>query len=108
MTCGVPLNGYWFHSVDCFRARCRSDHYFDDVWTSGSNAGRTFCNRSQIFWSLFGLSVGSYGGGAAPIVATAILASTGETIGISIYIALASLVTWVSIFLLKETNTRSL
>ncbi len=48
------------------------------------------------------------GGGAAPIVATAILASTGETIGISIYIALASLVTWVSIFLLKETNTRSL
>ena len=48
------------------------------------------------------------GGGAAPIVATAILASTGETIGISIYIALASLITWVSIFLLKETNTRSL
>ena len=67
--------------------------------------GSEMCIRDSSLGYQLGAIVG---GGAAPIVATAILASTGETIGISIYIALASLVTWVSIFLLKETNTRSL
>ena len=74
--CGVPLNGYWFHSLIVLGLGSL-DHYFDDVWAPAAMLAELF--RSQIFWSLFGLSVGSYvGGGAAPIVATAILASTGE------------------------------
>jgi MFS family permease len=46
---------------------------------------------------------GILGGGLAPIIATALLASTGGTTAISVYIALACLVSIVSVWWLKET-----
>jgi len=46
---------------------------------------------------------GILGGALAPIVATALLASTGGTIAISVYIALACLVSLASVWWLKET-----
>lgn len=48
------------------------------------------------------------GGGMAPIIATAILAAYGKTLGISIYIAMACALTLVSVYLLSETRQRSL
>jgi metabolite-proton symporter len=48
------------------------------------------------------------GGGLAPIIATALLAWTGSTLGISIYIAIACVVTWLSVYLLKDNHQRSL
>ena len=44
----------------------------------------------------------------APIIATAILAVYGSTIGISVYIALACLATLISVRLLSETHRRDL
>ncbi|MFK7916360.1 MAG: MFS transporter, partial [Pseudomonadales bacterium] len=59
-----------------------------------------------------GYQIGAILGGAlAPIVATALLARYQSTIGVSIYIALACLITLVSVYLLKETggeNTKAL
>jgi MFS family permease len=46
---------------------------------------------------------GILGGGLAPIIATALLARYGNTTGISVYIALACLVSFVSVWWLKET-----
>ena len=46
---------------------------------------------------------GILGGGLAPIIATALLAGYGNTTGISVYIALACLVSFVSVWWLKET-----
>jgi MFS family permease len=46
---------------------------------------------------------GILGGGLAPIIATALLARYGNTTGISVYIALACLVSFVSVWCLKET-----
>jgi MFS family permease len=46
---------------------------------------------------------GILGGGLAPIIATALLARYGNTTGISVYIALACLVSFVSVRWLKET-----
>jgi MFS family permease len=43
------------------------------------------------------------GGGMAPIIATALLAAYASTIGISIYIAIACILTLVSLVLLSET-----
>ncbi len=48
------------------------------------------------------------GGAMAPIIATAILAIYGSTIGISVYIAIASAITLVSVALLSETYQRDL
>ena len=48
------------------------------------------------------------GGGLAPLIATAILAFYGSTIGISIYIAIACALTFASVFLLSETYRRDL
>jgi metabolite-proton symporter len=48
------------------------------------------------------------GGGLAPIIATALLAWTGSTIGISVYIAFACGLTWLSVFLLKDNHQRRL
>jgi metabolite-proton symporter len=45
------------------------------------------------------------GGALAPLIATALLAHYQSTFSISVYIALASLVTLVSTYLLKETNS---
>ncbi len=59
-----------------------------------------------------GYQIGAILGGAlAPIVATALLARYQSTIGISIYIAFACVLTLISVYLLKETggqNTKSL
>jgi len=46
---------------------------------------------------------GILGGALAPIIATALLARYGNTTGISVYIALACLVSFVSVWWLKET-----
>jgi MFS family permease len=51
---------------------------------------------------------GILGGGLAPIIATALLARSGDTTGISIYIALACLVSFVSVWWLKETYRSTL
>ncbi len=48
------------------------------------------------------------GGALAPIIATALLASTGSTIGISIYIAIACVLTLLSVYLLSETHRSGL
>jgi MFS family permease len=46
---------------------------------------------------------GILGGGLAPIIATALLARYGNTTGISVYIAVACLVSFISVRWLKET-----
>lgn len=52
-----------------------------------------------------GYQIGAILGGAmAPIVATALLAKYQSTIGVSIYIAAACLITFISVYLLKETG----
>jgi hypothetical protein len=43
------------------------------------------------------------GGGFAPIIATALLAEYQDTVGISIYMAIACAITLVSTWLLSET-----
>ncbi len=48
------------------------------------------------------------GGALAPIIATAILAAYGSTLGISVYIAVACGLTFLSVFLLSETYQRNL
>ncbi|HEY5645767.1 MAG TPA: MFS transporter, partial [Pseudomonadales bacterium] len=48
------------------------------------------------------------GGAMAPIVATALLASTGSTVGIAIYIAIACALTLLSVYLLSETSQTDL
>ena len=48
------------------------------------------------------------GGALAPIIATALLAATGSTIGISIYILIACCLTLLSVYLLSETHRRDL
>ena len=48
------------------------------------------------------------GGALAPIIATAILAAYGSTLGISVYIAVACGLTFVSVFMLSETYQRNL
>jgi MFS family permease len=48
------------------------------------------------------------GGAMAPIIATALLAYYESTLGISIYILIASLITLLSVFLLSETHRRNL
>ncbi|MGE0623854.1 MAG: MFS transporter [Pseudomonadales bacterium] len=48
------------------------------------------------------------GGALAPIIATALFASTGSTIGIAVYIAIACALTVLSVYLLSETNQRDL
>jgi MFS family permease len=48
------------------------------------------------------------GGAMAPIIATTILVTTGGTLGISIYIAIACGLTLVSVLLLAETHKRDL
>jgi len=48
------------------------------------------------------------GGAMAPIIATALLAYYESTLGISIYILIASLLTLLSVFLLSETHRRNL
>jgi metabolite-proton symporter len=49
-----------------------------------------------------------FGGGFAPIIATALLAATGNTIGIAIYIAIACGLTLLSVYLLSETAQKDL
>ena len=44
------------------------------------------------------------GGGMAPIAATALIAAFGSTVWVSAYIAFASLLTWLSLHLLKENH----
>ena len=48
------------------------------------------------------------GGAMAPIIATALLAYYQSTIGISIYIAIACVLTLLSVYLLSETHQRDL
>ncbi|MEJ2087005.1 MAG: MFS transporter [Gammaproteobacteria bacterium] len=49
-----------------------------------------------------------FGGAFAPIIATALLASSGSTFGISIYIAIACGITLLSVYLLSETHRSEL
>lgn len=48
------------------------------------------------------------GGAMAPIIATALLAYYDSTLGISIYIMIASILTLLSVFMLSETHRRNL
>jgi MFS family permease len=63
-----------------------------------------FATRVRYSGASLGYQLGGIlGGGLAPIVATALLATYGNTTGISVYIALACLVSLVSVWWLKET-----
>ncbi len=56
-----------------------------------------------------GYQIGAVLGGAlAPLIATAILAKTGGTFGISVYIAFTCLITLISTALLAETSRQQL
>jgi MFS family permease len=48
------------------------------------------------------------GGAMAPIIATSILAATGSTMGIAVYISIACAITLVSVLLLSETHQSDL
>lgn len=48
------------------------------------------------------------GGALAPVIATAILAASGSTLGISVYIAFACAVTFASVWALAETHRNDL
>jgi MFS family permease len=50
---------------------------------------------------------GVLGGALAPIIATQLLASTGESWSISLYMAAMAAVSFVCVFLLSETSPRS-
>jgi MFS family permease len=52
--------------------------------------------------------VGVLGGALAPIIATQLLASTGESWSISLYMAAMAAVSFVCVFLLSETYLRDL
>jgi MFS family permease len=63
-----------------------------------------FATRVRYSGASLGYQLGSiFGGALAPIIATALLASTGDTTAIAVYIALACLVSLVSVWWLKET-----
>ncbi len=63
-----------------------------------------FTTKMRYSGASMGYQIGAIVGGAfAPIIATAILAETGSTVGVSIYIALASVVTVASVLMLQET-----
>ena len=64
---------------------------------SSRPACATRARRSATRWAA------SSAGGLAPIIATALLARYGKTTGISVYMALACLVSFVSVWWLKET-----
>jgi MFS family permease len=51
---------------------------------------------------------GVLGGALAPIIATQLLASTGESWSISLYMAAMAVVSFVCVFLLSETYLRDL
>jgi MFS family permease len=56
-----------------------------------------------------GYQIGAILGGAmAPIVATVLLAAFDSTVGISVYITFACVLTLLSVFLLSETHQRDL
>ena len=66
--------------------------------------GELFRTRVRYSGASLGYQLGSaFGGALAPLIATAILAAYHTTLGISIYIAVASLITLVSVALLEET-----
>lgn len=48
------------------------------------------------------------GGGFAPIIATSLLIASGSSISIAVYIAVANVLTWLSINALKETHVKDL
>jgi MFS family permease len=63
-----------------------------------------FSTRVRYSGASLGYQIGSILGGAfAPVIATALLARQGNTTGISLYIAIACLVSLASVWWLKET-----
>ena len=50
----------------------------------------------------------TFGGGLAPLVAAAILATTGSTFAISVYMALACLVSWVCLGALGRSHRQQI
>jgi MFS family permease len=68
-----------------------------------------FNTRVRYSGASLGYQIGAVLGGAlAPLIATAILARTGSTFGISVYIAITCLVTLISTLLLDETSRHRL
>jgi metabolite-proton symporter len=68
-----------------------------------------FATHVRYSGASLGYQLGAILGGAlAPVIATALLAETGSTVWISAYIALASLLTLISVLMLTETYRRDL
>lgn len=55
-----------------------------------------------------GFQLGSLIGAITPLVAAALLAATGNTVGISIFVSACVVVTIISVLTMKETNARDL
>jgi MFS family permease len=68
-----------------------------------------FDTRVRYSGASLGYQIGAVLGGAlAPLIATAILARSGSTFGISVYIAITCLITLVSTAMLTDTSRRQL
>ena len=68
-----------------------------------------FSTKVRYSGASLGYQIGAILGGAfAPMIATALLAEFGNTLPISIYIALACLITIASVLALQETYQRNL
>lgn len=68
-----------------------------------------FATQVRYSGASLGYQLGAILGGAmAPIIATALLAYTGSTLGIAVYIALACALTLLSVYLLSETRATDL
>jgi MFS family permease len=67
-----------------------------------------FSTKVRYSGASLGYQLGAILGGAmAPLLATALLARYHSTFGISVYIAVASAITVISTYMLKETNTET-
>ena len=68
-----------------------------------------FSTRVRYSGASLGYQLGAiFGGALAPIIATALLAEFHSTLGISIYIAIACAITFVSVLMLTETYRNDL
>jgi MFS family permease len=68
-----------------------------------------FSTKVRYSGASLGYQLGAiFGGALAPIIATALLAQYGSTLGISVYIAIACAISFVSVLMLRETYQTNL
>jgi hypothetical protein len=89
--------------VDLRRHRRRAGARRDDVRPAGSVPHRAVQHIGALLGRSLGYQLGAIiGGGFAPIIATALLAKYQSTVGISVYMAVACIITIISTALLSE------